>query len=239
MSFHVEPLGQFDLQALAQDNNLELSGLLQWYQRIHQQVNPLLGAVPNWKRPESFISFPPEIHHRITEWLELEGKVKIIIMSKVRVGNPTCGDWGRGSDSTPGTQQVLLWLLGLCPCWQCWNVSAFWDLGLKQLCLEGRGNALWIERDWENANVSTEFNSTGLHCWSYGGKNALFTVWSICNACFQACLQKPWNILSCIHSTAAWNLEVAAKWSCNLCVRGSVKLVSVQYHFFPDFAENK
>lgn len=81
----MKPLGQFDLQTLAQDNNLELSGLLQWYQRIHQQVNPLLGAFPIWKRPESFICFPPEIHHRITEWLALEGRVKIIIMSKVRV----------------------------------------------------------------------------------------------------------------------------------------------------------
>lgn len=91
-------------------------------------------------------------------------------------GNATCGEWGRGSDSSLGTWQVLLWLLGLCSCCQCWDVSVFWALALKQLCLEGRGNALWIERIWENANVSTEFNSTGLHCRSYRGKNALFTM---------------------------------------------------------------
>lgn len=140
--------------------------------------------------------------------------------------------WGRGSDSSLESKQVWLWLLGLCSCCQCWNVSVFWALGLKQLCLEGRGNALWIERDWVNANVSTEFNSTGLHCWSYGRKNALFTTTNTCNECFQACFQMPWNIPSYIHSTAAWSLKVAAKWSCNLCCKRVCKAGRVQSHFF-------
>lgn len=124
-------------------------------------------------------------------------------------GKITCGELGQRQWQQPWDLAGLAlapWPLLLLSVLKCVCVLA---LGLKQLLLEGRGNALWIEGDWANAKVSTEFNGTELHCWSYGGENALFTIRNTCNVCFQACLQMPWNIPFFIHSTAAWSLQVA------------------------------
>lgn len=58
----------------------------------------MLGAVSIWKRPESFMFFPPEIHGRTIEWLALEGTVKPITFHPCHVqgGLPFPGSGSSG-----------------------------------------------------------------------------------------------------------------------------------------------